>query len=54
MKSGDRIDTIAAEEYGDPAKWRLIAEANDMEDPANIGAGQDDHAPGDSMRRAGL
>jgi len=40
VKSGDRIDTIAAEEYGDPAKWRLIAEANNMEDPAVLEPGR--------------
>jgi len=33
VKSGDRIDNIANEEYGDPGKWRPIAEANDMDDP---------------------
>jgi hypothetical protein len=38
--SGERIDTIAAEEYGDPAKWRVIAEANDLDDPAILNPGQ--------------
>ena len=36
VKSGDRIDNIAAEEYGDPAKWRPIAEANDLDDPSQL------------------
>lgn len=40
VKSGDRLDTIAAEEFGDPAKWRLIAQANDMIDPACLRPGQ--------------
>jgi hypothetical protein len=39
VRSGDRIDNIASEEYGDPAKWRPIAEANDMEDPDNLEPG---------------
>jgi hypothetical protein len=36
VKAGDRIDNIAAEEYGDPAKWRPIAEANDLDDPTQL------------------
>jgi nucleoid-associated protein YgaU len=36
VKSGDRIDTIAGEEYGDPASWRVIAAANDLEDPGRL------------------
>jgi len=36
VKAGDRIDNIAAEEYGDPSKWRPIAEANNMDDPAQL------------------
>jgi len=39
VKSGDRIDNIAAEEYGDPAKWRAIAEANDLDDPSQLEPG---------------
>ncbi len=34
MKSGDRIDNIAAEEYGDPELWRPIADANNLDDPS--------------------
>jgi hypothetical protein len=33
VRAGDRIDNIAAEEYGDPAKWRPIAEANELDNP---------------------
>jgi hypothetical protein len=40
VKSGDRIDTIAAEEYGNSGLWRAIAEANDLEDPAILVPGQ--------------
>ena len=39
VRSGDRIDLIAAAEYGDPAKWRSIAEANHLTDPAHLQAG---------------
>jgi nucleoid-associated protein YgaU len=31
VKAGDRLDTIAYEEYGDSAKWRPIAEANNLD-----------------------
>lgn len=36
IKSGDRIDNIAHEEYGDPEQWRPIAEANNMDDPHQL------------------
>jgi hypothetical protein len=39
VKSGDRIDNIAGEEYGDPEKWRAIAEANHLDDPADFEPG---------------
>ena len=39
VKSGDRIDNIAAEEYGDPAKWWPIAEANGLDDPSQLEPG---------------
>jgi nucleoid-associated protein YgaU len=39
VKAGDRIDTIAAEEYGDPARWRLVAEANGLNDPTALRPG---------------
>jgi nucleoid-associated protein YgaU len=31
---------IADEEYGDPGRWRVIAEANDLENPRDLRAGQ--------------
>lgn len=40
VMSGERIDTIAAEEYGDPTRWRVIAEANDLDDPSILQPGQ--------------
>jgi hypothetical protein len=39
VRSGDRIDNIANEEYGDPGKWRPIAEENDMDDPDELEPG---------------
>lgn len=39
VRSGDRIDNIANEEYGDPSQWRPIAEANDMDDPNDLQPG---------------
>lgn len=39
VKSGDRIDNIAGEEYGDPELWRPIAEANNLDDPTLLNPG---------------
>jgi hypothetical protein len=39
MKSGDRLDNIAGEEYGDPENWRAIAAANHLDDPADFEPG---------------
>jgi nucleoid-associated protein YgaU len=39
VKSGDRIDNIASEEYGDPGQWRPIADANDLDDPDQLRPG---------------
>jgi hypothetical protein len=36
----ERLDLIAYQEYGDPAYWRLLAEANDINDPFNLRPGQ--------------
>lgn len=33
VKRGDSLATIAAAEYGDPRVWRVIAEANGIDDP---------------------
>lgn len=42
---GDRLDTIAANVYGDPTKWRLIAERNDIINPLNLRGGQNISIP---------
>jgi hypothetical protein len=39
VKSGDRIDNIASDEYGDPSQWRPIAEANDLDEPDQLQPG---------------
>lgn len=37
--SGDRLDQVAHQVYGDASYWRLLARANDVDDPARIPAG---------------
>lgn len=37
--SGERLDQLADDYYGDPSLWRLIAKANDVEDPNEISSG---------------
>jgi len=40
VRAGDRLSSIAAEEYGDPAKWRPIADANNLDDPRQLEPGR--------------
>jgi nucleoid-associated protein YgaU len=39
VKRGELLPHIAALEYGDPRQWRLIAEANEIEDPLALQPG---------------
>lgn len=39
VRAGDRYDLIAAEEYGDAAYWRVLAEANGDERPRLLAPG---------------
>lgn len=39
VQGSDRLDTIAAEVYGDATKWRMIAERNGITDPLKIASG---------------
>ena len=39
VKRGDTLSSIAGEVYGDPTMWRLIAEANDLDDPRQVPVG---------------
>jgi nucleoid-associated protein YgaU len=41
IKVGDRLPAIAAEVYGDPRLWRVIAEANEIDDPLRFPTPQD-------------
>jgi hypothetical protein len=39
VREGESIASLAAREYHDPGKWRVIAQANQIEDPENIKPG---------------
>jgi nucleoid-associated protein YgaU len=39
VRLGDTLQSISADEYGDPALWRRIAEANDIDDPRGLTPG---------------
>ena len=40
VNSRDRLDQVAYEEYGDARYWRVLAEANQMDDPFSLKDGQ--------------
>jgi hypothetical protein len=40
VKRGDSLSGIAAEVYRDPTQWRIIAEANRLDDPRRLEIGQ--------------
>ena len=42
---GDRLSLIAAIEYDDPSLWRVIADANDIDNPRLIQPGQEIRLP---------
>ncbi len=39
VQDGDSLHSIAYESYGDPTRWRVIAEANGVDDPLRIERG---------------
>ena len=39
VREGESLASLAAREYNDPAKWRVIADANNIDDPENIASG---------------
>jgi hypothetical protein len=41
VKHGDTLWSIAVKEYGDPADWRLIAEANHIDNPRELEPGRE-------------
>jgi hypothetical protein len=40
VRRGDTLSNIAADQYGDPALWRPIAEENELDDPLALEPGQ--------------
>lgn len=40
VRRGDSVTGIAADVYGDPALWRVIAEANNLDDPRRLKIGR--------------
>jgi len=40
VRRGDSVTAIAADVYGDPALWRVIAEANNLADPRRLTIGK--------------
>jgi hypothetical protein len=40
VRRGDSVTAIAADVYGDPALWRVIAEANNLDDPRRLKIGR--------------
>jgi hypothetical protein len=41
VRDGDSLWQIAYREYGDPARWRLIAAANDIDSPRDLEPGRE-------------
>jgi LysM repeat protein len=39
--SGDSLESLAWQEYGDPARWRAIAQANGINDPMRLETGRE-------------
>jgi hypothetical protein len=39
VREGDRLDLIAADEYGDPTLWRPIAQENNLASPRQLAVG---------------
>jgi Contractile injection system tube protein/LysM domain len=40
VRDGDSLPSIANEAYGDPTRWRVIAEANGIDDPLRLRRGR--------------
>lgn len=50
--AGDTLASLAWQEYGDPTRWRLIAEANGIDDPMRLRPGTELLLPAGSERAA--
>ena len=46
VKAGESLSQIAAAQYHDPAQWRRIADANNLDDPRALAAGMQLRIPG--------
>ena len=40
VRGGETLSSIAAELYRDPKRWRIVAKANNIDDPRNLQVGQ--------------
>jgi hypothetical protein len=47
IQPGDTIDMIAAQELGNAGNWRILAEANGLDDPRRLALGQKLYIPAD-------
>jgi hypothetical protein len=45
LRAGDRLDALAAREYGTPEAWRALAAANGLEDPRDAVPGMELRIP---------
>jgi nucleoid-associated protein YgaU len=41
VRDGDSLPSIAYEAYGDATRWRVIAEANGIDDPMRLRRGSE-------------
>jgi hypothetical protein len=41
VRDGDSLQSVSYAAYGDPTRWRVIAEANDIDDPLALRRGDD-------------
>lgn len=39
LREGETLSSLSAREYNDCRKWRVIADANNIDDPENLAAG---------------
>ncbi|MCB0912523.1 MAG: LysM peptidoglycan-binding domain-containing protein [Propionibacteriaceae bacterium] len=53
LRSGETLDRLAARYYRDPGSWRLIAEANHIQDPLALPVGNPLVIPEPPVRRRG-
>ena len=53
LVQGETLDRVAAVHYGDPSRWRLIAEANQVLDPLALVPGTVLALPEVPVRRRG-